>query len=114
MPSLPEPTGPYTVAATSFVRPVPREQRPVIGSARVRADRHTTTPDGPLEPALSIEEFAFTIFYPAEVPNKRSSWFSNGRHGLNKGMDWFVHPIAESIRGYEHFAGEYDARTGRG
>jgi hypothetical protein len=60
MPSLPEPTGKYPVAAATFIRPIPREQQPVISNAQVHRDRHSSAPQGPLEPALKLEEVAFT------------------------------------------------------
>jgi hypothetical protein len=44
------------------------------------------------------------VFYPADVQMGRSGWL--GKHkGPAKGLDWFIHPIAESVRGYEHFSG---------
>jgi platelet-activating factor acetylhydrolase len=109
LPSLPEPNGPYAVGATTFIRSIPKDQQEVIGTACVRTagSSHTTTSEDGLRPALLLEEVAFTVYYPADVSkHSRSSWLgSSGKHA--KGMSWFLDPVAETLKGYEHFSGEY-------
>lgn len=49
---------------------------------------------------------AATVFYPADVAKGGTNWL--GKHkGLAKGIDWFIDPVAESVRGYEHFGGAW-------
>jgi platelet-activating factor acetylhydrolase len=66
---LPSPKGPFSVGATHFRLPVSPPQ--TYGTAQIR-NRST----GKLEPALVLEEMAFTAYYPAEVK------------GIKKGIDW--------------------------
>jgi platelet-activating factor acetylhydrolase len=61
------PHGKYPVGATTFILPVNYQE---IGHAKLHSANS-------LKPALSLEEVAFTVYYPAHVGNKT-------RYGL----DW--------------------------
>ncbi|KAF9495463.1 hypothetical protein BDN71DRAFT_1482722 [Pleurotus eryngii] len=78
MPFLDEPKDGHPVGATTFaVRVNPSK---VIGNARLNN-----------EPALHLEEVAFTAYYPADPATHR------------KGMPWLLRPLNESLRGFVHF-----------
>ncbi|KDQ29301.1 hypothetical protein PLEOSDRAFT_1092914 [Pleurotus ostreatus PC15] len=78
MPFLDEPKDGHPVGATTFaVRVSPSK---VIGNARLNN-----------EPALHLEEVAFTAYYPAGPATRR------------KGMPWLLRPLNESLRGFVHF-----------
>lgn len=81
---LPDCHDPYSVGATTFVTPV-RPSR-IYGSARL--------PNG--QPALVLDEVAFTAYYPADMANK--SWT------LRLGIDWLNRPLNETWRGFVDFA----------
>ncbi|KAK0473074.1 platelet-activating factor acetylhydrolase, isoform II-domain-containing protein [Armillaria novae-zelandiae] len=78
--------GPYPVGATTFVTPV-RPSR-IYGSARL--------PNG--QPALVLDEVAFTVYYPANMADK--SWTSR------IGIDWLNRPLNETWHGFVDFASE--------
>ncbi|KAF4602119.1 hypothetical protein EYR40_005323 [Pleurotus pulmonarius] len=79
MPFLDEPKDGHPVGATTFaVRVSPSK---VIGNARLNN-----------EPALHLEEVAFTAYYPAVPAATR-----------RKGMPWLLRPLNESLRGFVHF-----------
>jgi platelet-activating factor acetylhydrolase len=71
--SFPDIVGPYKVGATTFSLPL--RSSSVIGSAKVRHSKEG------LKPALSLEEVAFTAFYPADLAGGTYS-----KHGL----DWLI------------------------
>jgi platelet-activating factor acetylhydrolase len=71
---LPEIPGRFRVGATTFVTPV-RAARSV-GSAKLRGSNSKVS-----EPALYLEEVAFTAYYPADI---------NGRQKTQKGLDWVI------------------------
>jgi platelet-activating factor acetylhydrolase len=117
MPQLPEPKGPYAIGATTFVLPI-HPSFPV-GSSQIRkptssaSDPHTHKAGGGakehLEPTLVFEEVAFTAFYPAGTSShaqtgdaSRSSWFKSWGKSSDKGIDWFIKPVSETLKGYEH------------
>lgn len=76
MPTLPDPPGPYEVGATTFTLPVsPRG----VGSSKIR------TSSGTLEPALLLEEVAFTAFYPTSLKQSPlPKTFRKGLHWLTR------------------------------
>lgn len=68
---LPESSGQFRVGATTFVTPVrpPRS----VGSAKILNSTSNVR-----EPALQLEEVAFTAYYPADVGERK------------KGLDWVI------------------------
>ncbi len=74
----------YSVGATTFVTPV-RPSR-TYGSARF--------PNG--QPALVLDEVAFTAYYPANRADK--AWKSK------RGINWLNRPLNETWRGFVNFA----------
>ncbi|TFK71814.1 hypothetical protein BDN72DRAFT_837193 [Pluteus cervinus] len=82
---LHEARGKFPVGATTFVTPA----RP----ARTIGTVKRVLPDGKLEPALKLEEVAFTAYYPANTD------------GARKGIDWVLRPMRDSLQGFVHFAG---------
>ncbi|KAI0346777.1 hypothetical protein BDW22DRAFT_1351049 [Trametopsis cervina] len=91
--TLPDVPGPYPVGATTFAVPIdlPNPQDRIVGDGKVKA----TAAGNPHEPALKLEELAFTAFYPAEV---------NGGRRVRKGMAWLPNPVWGTLRGYAHFS----------
>ncbi|TFK43726.1 platelet-activating factor acetylhydrolase, isoform II-domain-containing protein [Crucibulum laeve] len=85
---LPSVQGRFPVGVTTFATPV-RPSRP-IGSLKLRAPTHASA-----QPALRLEEVAFTAYYPADTSSTH----------LIKGLDWFLRPLAESLRGFAIFLG---------
>ncbi|KAK0224629.1 platelet-activating factor acetylhydrolase, isoform II-domain-containing protein [Armillaria nabsnona] len=83
---LPDCHNPYSVGATTFVTPV-RPSR-IYGSARL--------PNG--QPALVLDEVAFTAYYPADMADK--SWT------LGLGIDWLNRPLNETWHGFVDFASQ--------
>ncbi|PBK76340.1 hypothetical protein ARMSODRAFT_874734 [Armillaria solidipes] len=83
---LPDCHDPYSVGATTFVTPVRRSR--MYGSARL--------PNG--QPALVLDEVAFTAYYPANMADK--SWT------LRLGIDWLNRPLNETWRGFVDFASQ--------
>lgn len=74
---LPAIQGRYAVGVTTLVTPV-QHPRP-IGNAKVK---RTAGKGGErVEPALFLEEVAYTVYYPADVSSKGAK---------KKGVDWFV------------------------
>ncbi|KAK0230986.1 platelet-activating factor acetylhydrolase, isoform II-domain-containing protein [Armillaria fumosa] len=74
----------YSVGATTFVTPA-RPSR-TYGSAKL--------PNG--QPALVLDEVAFTAYYPAHIADK--SWKSK------RGINWLNRPLNETWRGFVNFA----------
>ena len=74
--SLPDFAGPYKVGATTFSLPL--QSPSVIGSAKLRHGKEG------LRPALSLEEVAFTAFYPADISG------STGLKTSSMGLDWLI------------------------
>lgn len=75
---LPAIQGRYSVGVTTLVTPVQRP-RP-IGNAKVK---RTAGKGGEgVEPALFLEEVAYTVYYPADVSSKGAK--------EKKGVSWFV------------------------
>ena len=66
------------MGVTTLVTPVQRP-RP-IGNAKVK--RAMGNGGEGLEPALFLEEVAYTVYYPADVSSKGAK--------EKKGVDWFV------------------------
>ncbi|KAK0429642.1 platelet-activating factor acetylhydrolase, isoform II-domain-containing protein [Armillaria borealis] len=83
---LPDCHDPYSVGATTFVTPV-RPSR-IYSSARL--------PNG--QPALVLDEVAFTAYYPADMADK--PWT------LRLGIDWLNRPLNETWRGFIDFASQ--------
>ncbi|KAL0949350.1 hypothetical protein HGRIS_009420 [Hohenbuehelia grisea] len=80
--SLDNPTsGPHPVGATTFVVPV-RPAR-VVGTAKIGQ-----------QPALQLEEVAFTAYYPAHVEDAAKP---------KKGLNWLLRPVNQSLRGFVQF-----------
>ncbi|KAK0234052.1 platelet-activating factor acetylhydrolase, isoform II-domain-containing protein, partial [Armillaria fumosa] len=77
---------PYSVGATTFVTPV-RPSR-IYGSARLPNE----------QPALVLDEVAFTAYYPANLADK--SWTPR------LGIDWLNRPLNEAWHGFVDFASE--------
>ncbi|KAJ3502495.1 hypothetical protein NMY22_g18563 [Coprinellus aureogranulatus] len=75
---LPAIPGRYSVGVTTLVTPVHRP-RP-IGNAKVR--RRNRKGEEEIQPALFLEEVAYTVYYPAELSSVGSK--------AKKGIDWFV------------------------
>jgi platelet-activating factor acetylhydrolase len=88
--SLPNIAGRYEVGATTFALQL--RSASVIGSAKLR-EQGTEE----LKPALTLEEVAFTAFYPAETSGK------DGVRDLRKGIDWLGRPVKDSLLGYARF-----------
>ena len=78
--TLPAIPGPYPVGSTTFAVPVPLSdaRARVVGTARLKrgtrgrrswdgADEDAHANANEEEPALKLEEVAFTAFYPADV-----------------------------------------------
>jgi hypothetical protein len=78
---LPLAKGRFPVGASSFSRFYPRT---TIGSINLRP----THPAAPPEPALQLEEIAFTVYYPAEISEQTS-----GRRKYTQGLDWLIRYI---------------------
>ncbi|KAK0191153.1 platelet-activating factor acetylhydrolase, isoform II-domain-containing protein [Armillaria mellea] len=74
----------YSVGATTFVTPLKPSR--TYGSARL--------PNG--QPALVLDEVAFTAYYPANIADK--SWKSK------RGINWLNRPLNETWRGFVDFA----------
>ncbi|KZT23093.1 hypothetical protein NEOLEDRAFT_1070031 [Neolentinus lepideus HHB14362 ss-1] len=110
MPYFPEPKGPYTVGATTFLRPI--KPSLALGTSKVKKPKHShgqaDSNKEELEHTLQFEEVAFTAFYPAniEANDSRRSWFRRGYSGPSKGVDWVIKPTDETVKGYEHFGGQ--------
>lgn len=77
--TFPEIPGRYPVGATTFAVPidVANNEDRVIGEGRLK---HTSG-GRPNEPALKLEEVAFTAFYPADIEKSRGT-------GFRQGMSW--------------------------
>ncbi|KAK0468154.1 platelet-activating factor acetylhydrolase, isoform II-domain-containing protein [Desarmillaria tabescens] len=86
---LPDCHGLYAVGATTFVTPV-RPSR-IYGTAKL--------PNG--QPALCLDEVAFTAYYPSNRDDK--SWKSR------RGIDWLNRPLNETWRGFVSFAQSFPA-----
>ncbi len=74
--------GPYPVGATTFAIPLDEFASPedrIVGEAKVKA----SASGHPNEPALKLEEVAFTAFYPAEL-----NAAGGGRKRISKGLGW--------------------------
>jgi platelet-activating factor acetylhydrolase len=71
--------GPHPVGATTFAITVnvcnPQER--ILSDAKVKA----TAAGRPAEPALKLEEVAFTAFYPAKID-------VSGKRPPGKGLQW--------------------------
>ncbi|KAI0050253.1 hypothetical protein FA95DRAFT_1536850 [Auriscalpium vulgare] len=89
---LKEATGPFAVGAATFTVPV-RPPR-VIGTAAISLT--SSAGDQRLEPALRLEEVAFTAYYPIARESTKT-W--------RKGVSWLMRPLKDSVRGYSHFTG---------
>ncbi|KAH7931206.1 hypothetical protein BV22DRAFT_998558 [Leucogyrophana mollusca] len=87
--SLPDIGGRFAVGATTFRVPVTQSRS--FGNAQVRS--YDT--DSETKPALSLEEVAFTAYYPAQVDCGKTK----------KGLLWLIRPVQDSLRGYAHFSG---------
>ncbi|KAF9464383.1 platelet-activating factor acetylhydrolase [Collybia nuda] len=87
---LPEIPGRFPVGATTFVTPV----RPArsVGSASI-LNSLSNTP----EPALYLEEVAFTAYYPADTR-------VNGTQKIQHGLNWVLRPMKESLSGFAKFS----------
>ncbi|EIN10831.1 hypothetical protein PUNSTDRAFT_112632 [Punctularia strigosozonata HHB-11173 SS5] len=101
---LPEIVGPYPVGATTFV--VQAKRPLVIGSSRVRGSTSAIPSAlGEIQPALKLEEIAFTAFYPAQTDEGRHGWLGWLASKPKRGLDWLIRPIHETLEGYHHFGG---------
>ncbi|KAJ7044522.1 platelet-activating factor acetylhydrolase, isoform II-domain-containing protein [Mycena alexandri] len=80
------PRGANPVGATTFVAAV--NLAVAVGSATLAG----TTND----PALVLEEIAFTAYYPADLSQ---------RPRPRKGLDWLLRPVGATLRGYSRFTG---------
>ncbi|KDQ54355.1 hypothetical protein JAAARDRAFT_38519 [Jaapia argillacea MUCL 33604] len=89
MVNLSSPSGQYPVGATTFVLPVRPTSTIGDSQRQVHVDGQSQ-----LEPTLTLEEVAFTVYYPAVVDNNSK-----------KGLDWLVRPVDKTLKGYEHFLG---------
>lgn len=81
--------GRFPVGATTFVCPV----RPsvTVGSGKLRH-----TPKGEIsadhaQPALQLEEVAFTAYYPAQTRNL------DGSREFRKGLDWLIRYVKSMV-----------------
>ncbi|KAI0089141.1 platelet-activating factor acetylhydrolase, isoform II-domain-containing protein [Irpex rosettiformis] len=88
--------GPHPVGATTFAIPLDEFTNPddrIIGEGKVKSN----IPGRPNEPALKLEEVAFTAFYPAGVK-------SDGGKRLRRGLGWIPKPVNGTLKGYAHFS----------
>jgi hypothetical protein len=75
--SLVEFKGRFPVGASTFVARLSHAL--TIGSAKLRPLSPHHTP----QPALNLEEIAFTLYYPANTT-------SDGSRNVPKGLDWLI------------------------
>ncbi len=71
----------YPVGSTTFATPV--QPSVTFGNATLND-----------QPALVLDEVAFTAYYPADVTA-----------GPSKGVDWLLRPLNENLKGIVMFAG---------
>lgn len=55
------------------------------------------------QPALKIEEVAYSVYYPCAVPSR--GWFG----GPSRATQWLPEPVGETVAGYERFLGKRGA-----
>jgi platelet-activating factor acetylhydrolase len=104
---LSEIQGPFAVGAVTFVTPVQPSR--IISAAKLK--RRDSTSELPAEPALCLQEVAFTAYYPAkissETPNKGIPWLTRLVHvclaTFSANIIEFCSPIKESLHGFARF-----------
>ncbi|KIK67971.1 hypothetical protein GYMLUDRAFT_154871 [Collybiopsis luxurians FD-317 M1] len=86
MPFLKDPHGLYSVGAAHCVIPIKKPI--VVGNAHI---------PGQEEAGLRLEEVAFTLFYPTDIPKQNTKY--------KKGLRWLAGSLKDEIAGFKHFAG---------
>lgn len=108
---LPEIHGPFAVGAITFVTPVQPSR--ITGAAKLKT--RDSTSELPAEPALCLQEVAFTAYYPAkissETPKKGIPWLIRLVRlttrlclaTFSANTIEFCSPIKESLHGFARF-----------